>query len=82
MRTQGRKRPSKTRVVLYDYEGDFDESEVERILERAVSKGVVTLFDTGRGHIVWFEGPPGPELRKVRNQVRQILTKPSGSDSS
>lgn len=66
-------KPSRTRIVKYDYEADFDESVMEQVLQRAKRAGTVTEFDTGRGHIVWFEGPPGASLRDVRRRVREIL---------
>lgn len=30
---------------------------------------VVTEFDTGRGRLVWFNGPPGKRLRELRSRV-------------
>jgi hypothetical protein len=66
-------RKSRSRTVGYHYTGDFSESEVEPILEKARDAGVVTEFDTGRGRICWFNGHPGPELREVRDQVRRIV---------
>ena len=67
----------KTRNVTYRFEGDFSESRVERILEKARSSGVVTEHDTGRGHIVWFQGSPGAALRAVREAVRRELAPPT-----
>ena len=64
---------SRTRVVGYYYTGKFCEVLAERILERARSAGVVTVYDTGRGRIVWFDGPPGPALRAVRSQVQAVV---------
>lgn len=69
--------PPKTRVVGYTFEGDFDESAMEIVLERAKTAGAVTEFDTGRGHVVWFNGPPGPALRKVWDQVKAIVERGS-----
>jgi hypothetical protein len=74
-----RNRDKKSFAVGYDYgygEGDqldFDESDAERILDKAKEKGVVLNYDTGRGHVLWFEGLPGPALRKVRNQITKLL---------
>lgn len=65
--------PSKTRIVGYTYIAEFDETPVERVLESAKAAGVVTEFDTGRGNLVWFEGPPGAALREVRGKVQEIL---------
>lgn len=64
---------SKTRVVHYCYYGEFDETEAERILNKAVVDGVVTLFDAGRGSLVWFEGHPGEGLRGVRRAIRALI---------
>lgn len=65
--------PSKTRVVSYEYTAEFNETPVERVLVAAKAAGVVTEFDTGRGNLVWFEGPPGAALREVRGKVLGIL---------
>lgn len=70
------KHTSKTRVTGYRYEGSFKESDVEKILEAAQKAGVVTEFDTGRGNLVWFNGPPGPEMRKLRDQIKAIVNPP------
>lgn len=73
-------RPSKTRIVGYHYgwDGlDFDESPMERVLGKAKAAGVVSEFDTGRGNLVWFEGPPGKALRAVRTQVLALLAEAS-----
>jgi uncharacterized Ntn-hydrolase superfamily protein len=64
---------SKTRVVKYDFDGDYDEPSVERILQRALAAGTITQFDCGAssdaGIVVWFEGAPGRELRRLRRAV-------------
>lgn len=72
MRSRGRP-PSKTRIVGYRYVAEFDETPVEKVLEAARRDGIVTEFDTGRGQLVWFEGPPGAALRGIRERVREIL---------
>jgi hypothetical protein len=64
-----------TRAVGYRFEGDFDEAVAEGILLAARKTGVVTEYDTGRGHVVWFNGFPGAELRKVRDQVQSLIKK-------
>jgi hypothetical protein len=69
---------SRSRSVGYDYEGDFNETAMERVLERAQRTGVVTEYDTGRGHIVWFNGRPGKFLREVRTQVLAVLSAGEG----
>ena len=67
------KKRSKCRMIGYNYEGTFDESAMEIILQRALNAGVVAEFDTGRGNIVWFNGFPGEELREVRDRVEAAL---------
>ena len=68
-----RERPSRSRVVSYEVEApsgaSFDEAPVERLLARARDRGVVTAYDTGRGDVVWFQGPPGPDMRALRADV-------------
>lgn len=61
------------RTVSYTYEGDFDEPVVEDFLIAARDAGIVTQFDTGRGHAVWFNGQPGEKLRAVREKVRELV---------
>ena len=71
-------RPSRSRVVTYRYalESDdeqvhpsLDEEPIERLLSAYRSRGVLTQYDTGRGRIVWFEGVPGPAMRKLRREL-------------
>ena len=83
-----RRRPfPKTRATGYRYacpEGtSFDESAMETALAAAKRLGLVTEYDTGRGHIVWFNGPPGQGLREVRARarVRVIALLPKGYTS-
>lgn len=66
--------PSKTRVVRYEINGWFeDERAVERRLDRAQQEDVISQYDSGSstdaGILVWFEGPPGPELRRLRAEL-------------
>ena len=68
-----RSKPSQTRVVGYRFEGEFNESAAEAVLQKAQAAGIVSQFDTGRGHLVWFNGPPGAALREVRKQVKAIV---------
>lgn len=63
----------RTRVIGYAFEGEFDETEMERILQKAELAGIVTQFDTGRGSMVWFNGHPGAELRRVRQECVAII---------
>ncbi len=67
------KRSSKTRVVGYRLDGPFDETAMERLLEAARERGVVTQYDTGRGTFCWFNGRPGKELRAVRRAALVLV---------
>lgn len=69
-------RPSRSRIVRYGWESPsgFDESAMDRLLYAARAAGVVTMHDAGRGRVVWFEGPPGPALRSVRDQAHAIAS--------
>lgn len=58
--------------VGYD-EGEFSEAIVEPILEKAVRDGLVLVFDTGRGHLVWFTGAPGSRLRALKKEVQAAV---------
>lgn len=57
----------------YDSDIEFDETAMEKLLNSAKAAGVVTEFDTGRGHVVWFNGYPGKEMREVRKRVLEII---------
>lgn len=71
-----RTHPSKTRVVAYSRDtSGFDETAMECLLTKALRDGVITVYDTGRGHVVWFTGPPGAELRALRDAVDTIIVK-------
>jgi len=63
------------RIVGYSYDGDFDETAMEKVLDHAKQRGVVGQFDTGRGNTVWFEGPPGADMRAVRKAVLALMPK-------
>lgn len=63
----------KTRCIGYHFYGNFEEAEAERVLQDAYRAGTVVAFDTGRGHTVWFEGPPGAALRAVRDAIRTVV---------
>lgn len=76
------KRTSATRVVGYGYSvphGEdcvpdvFDEADMDRLLYKARASGTVTEYDTGRCAIVWFNGAPGAELRRLRDRVRAMF---------
>lgn len=65
---------SRTRVVSYAWgvPGGFDETRMDRLLYEARAAGVISMHDAGRGQAVWFEGPPGPALRELRERVLEI----------
>ena len=80
MRQLARKPPA-SRIVGYRYEGTIvDLPRVEAILRRAQEAQVVTqyvakTYGAPEEHVdcVWFNGPPGPGLRKVRDAVRALM---------
>ena len=75
------RKPPVTRVVGYRYEGTItDLPRVQAILRRAEEASVVTQHVAkqygARGEgvdCVWFNGPPGAALRKVRTAVRALV---------
>lgn len=60
-------------VVPRELDDEFNESDMEALLQRAREAGTVTQFDTGRGRIVWFEGAPGAAMRELRYKVLALL---------
>lgn len=80
MRQPARKPPT-SRIVGYRYEGTIvDLPRVEAILRRAEKERVVTQYvaktygaPEERVDCVWFNGPPGRELRKVRDAVHALM---------
>lgn len=64
------RKPSKTRVVIYWFRFDVQPApiDIDKILKRAELDGIITVWDDGRGRIPWFEGPPGPKIRALRNE--------------
>jgi len=60
------------RVTGFSVEGPFDETAMEKLLEAAKVRGVVTEYDTGRGAGCWFNGPPGPALRALRDEAVKL----------
>lgn len=68
---------SASRVIGYTIEAPhgFDEAKVERLLRVAERAGIVARgqWDTGRGRLVWFNGPPGPRMRAIRDQIAAEL---------
>jgi len=76
------RKPSATsRIVGYRYEGTIvDLPRVDAILRRAQEANLVTQYvakQYGRrgdgDDVVWFNGPPGRELRRVRDAVRGLV---------
>jgi hypothetical protein len=67
-----------SRSVTYRFVGPFDESAVERLLERARREGLVFSFDAGRGDEVWFEGTPGKDLRALRKRIKAVIASYDG----
>lgn len=63
----------KTRVVAYKFEGEIDDCAAEQLLANARAHGVVTQYDSGRGHFLWFNGHPGKALRAVRDAIRNLV---------
>lgn len=51
----------------------FNEHAMTTLLAKAITAGVITQFDTGRGAIVWFEGTPGARLRALKAEVLSRL---------
>ncbi len=81
MKRPARKPSATSRIIGYRYEGTIlDLSRVETILRRAEGASVVTQYvakqygarDEGVD-CVWFNGPPGAPLRKVRDAVRALM---------
>lgn len=66
--------PSKTAVVGYGFEGlsDADLSAVEKLMAGALVKKTITQYDTGSRGYVWWNGPPGPEMRVLRRHVAAL----------
>lgn len=67
---------SKTRVVFYSFcnypnefcaDNDFD-FDVEKRLAKAKKDGIITNYDDGRNRCPWFEGPPGKDIRALRDE--------------
>lgn len=50
-----------------------NEGVIDDMLKKAQDDGLVRNFDTGRGLLVWFEGPAGKRLRALRDKVRGLL---------
>lgn len=81
MKKPARKPSMTSRIIGHRYEGTItDLPRVEAILRRAESAQIVTQYvakqygarDEGVD-CVWFNGPPGRALRKVRDGVRALM---------
>ena len=46
---------------------------MDKLLYAARDAGVISMHDSGRGAMVWFEGPPGPALRALVAKVMTML---------
>jgi hypothetical protein len=74
-----RRHKSNTRIVQYRFvtaargEQSISETAIEKELSKARQAGTVSMHDTGRGYVTWFEGAPGPELRRVRARVLVLI---------
>lgn len=66
-------RLDRSRVVTYEFEGEFSEPAAEKMLSKARDQGIVTAYDTGRGHFMWFTGRPGRRMRKLKGLLRSLL---------
>ncbi len=69
-----KRRPSKTRIVGYEVQGDLQGTNAERVLSEAIARGAITQYDVGR-QFTWFNGPPGEAMRKVRREMDKIAEK-------
>jgi hypothetical protein len=63
--------PSKSRIVKYEIHGPWKE-DPEPLLKKAVSDGVISQYDDGRGDFCWFEGPPGKPMRELRDTINSM----------
>lgn len=63
--------PPKTRVITYRFmaEAGADEAAMIRVLEKALRDRVITRYDDGRGDFPWVNGPPGADLRALRESL-------------
>lgn len=73
-----KRRPSRTRVVGYTFDGTIDLIAASNILAKALAANVVTEFDSTKScepglDCVWFNGPPGPALREVRDAIAALV---------
>ena len=73
------RRPPRTRVVTYRWEGPDPLPEREALLAQAQRAGTLTVWDADPGwRVVWIQGPPGPALRAVRDALAAAWGRPGG----
>jgi hypothetical protein len=73
------KHQSRSRGVGYAFEAEEFSFDVEKRLAKAKADGVITEYDDGRGRNPWFNGPPGPALRALRDEfAREGKISPRG----
>lgn len=71
--TAHRKPTSRSRSVIYAFFGDgVNETrgallDCEKVLAKAKASGVILNYDDGRDRDPWFEAPPGPRARALRD---------------
>lgn len=78
MKPRTKRKPAATRVVGYRFGGVIDIERATRLLERARSRGVVTQFDSTKSadrgkDVIWFNGPPGLAMRRLRDEVGALV---------
>jgi hypothetical protein len=64
--------------VGYRFEGDIDVEHAMKLLAKAQARQHVTQFDSNKSmerglDVVWFNGPPGRELRNLRDQIAALV---------
>lgn len=57
---------------MYAFFGEVNETggallDCEKVLAKAKAAGIVLNYDDGRDRDPWFEAPPGPEARALRD---------------
>lgn len=67
MRPREKKPPATSRCIgfVYHYDPDLSEREALRLIDEALAVGTLTQGVCRRG-VLWFNGPPGLGMRKVR----------------
>lgn len=69
----------RSKAVGYSYTGRIaDDRRLSALLKQAQRAGVVTEYDLNISceeweSALWFNGHPGPELRKLRRAVRELV---------